>query len=187
MDTTYLPINVTGVPSDAVESTNIWRGHLAYDPALKQWVMFYNTGSGTEKLTYGTQNAYDYQAASASYPDGTGSWQQLTTSLQTLTNSRVNVTPGLYRVRFAVNVIRWGGTTGAMDIDAQIRLGGTIYKEPVRAFIGSYAYENDDIVIEYVVPVSATSYIDAAAIVSSGTPSTVTYARNVRVSVTKID
>lgn len=36
----------------AIESSNIWRGHLALDGG--KWTLFYNAGSGTEVITFAT-------------------------------------------------------------------------------------------------------------------------------------
>lgn len=108
----------------------------------------------------------------------------MTTSKVALTNSRVNLVPGVYKVRYALNVM--ADDTGAvpkLDVDTALRLNGTDYKQAGRDFIGSYAYENRDLIIEHIVAVPARGYIDLSVQVTSGTPTSGSRARRLRANV----
>lgn len=176
-------LSITGTPTDALEKINVWRGHIAFDAATGRWYLFYNTGSGTETITMARQGAYDY-----SYGLGPGSLVQvLTTSVAPVTNSRVNVTPGVYAVRAALNLIAdSGGTVPKLNIDMTLRLNGSGYRTPSREFIGSYAYENRDVVLQYFVFVGASGYLDLTLQVTEGTPTSQSEARRLRLTVQRM-
>lgn len=176
-------VSITGSPSDALEKSNVWRGHVAFDDASGRWYLFYNTGAGTETITMARQGAYDY-----SYGSGPGSLVQvLTTSVTPVTNSRVNLTPGVYAVRAALNLIAdSGGTLPKLNIDLTLRLNGVEYRTPSREFIGSYAYENRDVVLQYFVFVGATGYVDLALQVTEGVPTSQSEARRLRLTVQRM-
>lgn len=170
----------TGVPSNAVESTNIWRGHLAYDHTQGFWSMFYNTGTGTEIITRADQGVYDYQY------QPTGNVQTVTTSIATLTNSRVNLPAGTYRVTYQLNMFAEGtGALPKLDMNLLLRVNGTTYRS-VREFVGSYAYENHDAVLNCIVTLPVAGYVDGAVQVTNGTPTANTFCRNLRVTVQQI-
>lgn len=176
----------TNAPTTGLEQTNVWRAHMAFDPKFGRWAMFYNTGgAGTEVITFGRQGAYDF-----TYGTGGGlDVQTITTSAVAVTNSRVNVTPGVYRLKFELNYIAdTAGATPALDIDTQIRLDGTNVTGKVsRAFIGSYAYENRDVVVEHgALGVAASGYIDITTQVTGGTPTANSKARRLRVTVQRL-
>jgi hypothetical protein len=182
-------ITPTGVPSDSgqtVETTNIWRGHIAFDPRFNRWVMFYNTGQGTspaEKLTYGRQGIYDYFDVHVGSPYLI---QAITTSVVVVANSQVNVAPGIYRVYYQFNVVDLGVTKPALDIDLALRLNGTAIQTS-RDFVGSYNYENRDIIIRKDVAVTAAaSYFDCTVQCTGGTPTASTQIRRLRVVVERI-
>ena len=178
-------VTPTGVPSDGgqtIESTNIWRGNLAYDPKLASWLLFYNTGTGTEKITYGRQGVYDYFDAHSGSPYNI---QAVTTNVATVGNTRVNVTPGTYRVNYQFNIGEMGTTKPAVDIDTALRLNGTALRTN-RDFIGSYNYENRDTILNYVVTVPTTGYLDCSVQCTGGTPTANTQIRRLRVSVQRI-
>jgi len=182
-------VTPTGVPSDngqTIESTNIWRGYIAYDPALQRWFMFYNTGAGdathTEKITYGREGYYDYFDAHAGAPYNI---QAITTSIVAIANSRVNLTPGVYRVHYQFNVGHLAAATPKVDVDVALRLNGTAYRTN-REFVGNFNYENFDTVLDYIVPMAATGYIDCTVQCVAGTPTTDTKIRRLRVNVQRI-
>ncbi|MGA0608824.1 family 43 glycosylhydrolase [Caldimonas sp. KR1-144] len=175
----------TNAPTTGLEQTNIWRAHMAFDPKIGRWTMFYNTGgSGSEVITYARQGAYDYF-----YGTGAGfDVQTLTTSAAALTNSRVNLTPGVYRVKYQVNYIAdtAGGTSTKPDIDTQIRLNGIDLTNRVsREYVGSYAYENRDTTVEAIVALGASGYVDATVVAAPSALST-SKARRLRVMVERI-
>lgn len=175
------------LPSTAVENTDIWRSHVAYDPVLDRWAIFYNTGStatGGELVTFARENVYDYQY----YPGASGDLITLSTTEQQVPNSAVNLQPGLYRIRSRVNVIG-DSASGAMpklDVTSWLRLGGSTHLQKVVEFIGSYAYENRDTVLDAVVPITSATYIDVGMKVTNGTPVAGSKARNLRLSVEKL-
>ncbi|MGU5714788.1 hypothetical protein [Aeromonas taiwanensis] len=173
----------TAAPSDAVESTNIWRGHLAYDHLLGQWSMFYNTGTGTEKITRADQSVYDYR-----YGTGVANEvMKITTSLQTVTNSRINLPAGKYRVVAQCNLqADGGGTMPKLDVDTSLRVNGAVYRTN-RVFVGSYAYENIDTVLNYFVNLSVAGYVDLSVQVTGGTPTTLSWLRNLRINAEQIN
>lgn len=159
----------TGWPPSFPDNTNIWRTYLAYDPVMSNWYAFYNTGGGTEVVSYAISGYYEYFEA------GTGSGsgyliQQMTTSAVVVTNSRVNVMPGIYRVRYQYNVGTLDGTLPKLDVDIALRFNGTLVKPASRDFVGSYAYENRDIILEYILPVTVAGYFDVTVQVTNGTP-----------------
>jgi hypothetical protein len=175
-----------GTPSDALDQDNIWRVYVAWDHVLKRWYLYYNTGSGDEVVTYARQNAYAYSNAAG----GGGSYniQALTTSAVQIDGTRVNLTPGIYRVGLQVNYIPDSdGTIRALDIDTVLRVNGTPVGVANRDFIGSYAYENRDTNMDRIVAMSATGYIDVTTQVTGGTPSgSFSFARRLRINVEKV-
>lgn len=176
----------TGWPANGVEKTNIWRTCLAYDKSLGSWFAYYNSqsiGDGGERITYGIAGVYDYfdQTGGAPYDILT-----MTTGVQTVTNSRVNLTPGVYRIRYAYNVGDIGTTKPALDVDVVLRLDGTGAKPASREFVGSYNYENRDVILEYIIPVKASGYFDCSVQVTGGTPTAVSKIRRGRVTCERI-
>lgn len=176
----------TGWPANGLESVNVWRCCLAYDKALDSWFAFYNTGSSSgagELITYGIAGAYDYFDETGGSPYNI---LTLTTGVQTITNSRVNVTPGVYRVRYAYNVGDLGITKPALDVDLTLRLDGSTAKPASREFVGSYNYENRDVILEYIIPVKQSGYFDATVQVTGGTPTANSRIRRGRITVERI-
>ena len=178
-------MEITGTPSDAIEKTNAWRGFIAWDYAIKKWYLFYNCGGGgTEVITVARQGVYDYFFVSGGNPFNV---QNMTTSKVAVANSRVNLTPGLYKVHYAINVM--ADDTGAvpkLDVDTTLRLNGADYKQGGRDFIGSYAYENRDLILEHIVAVPARGYVDLTVQVTGGTPTVGSFARRLRVNVQRL-
>ena len=173
----------TGAPSDAVESTNIWRGHMAYDHLRGQWSMFYNTGTGTEKITRADHSAYDYAYA----PGAAGKTNTITTSLQQITNSRVNLPAGRYRIHAQINLMGDGnGTLVKLDVDTSLRINGSVYRT-VRDFIGSYAYENRDTTLHCIVSMPTAGFVDLAVQCVAGTPVSTSDVRKLRINAEKIN
>lgn len=180
-------LRLSNIPSTALEKTDIWRSHVAYDPVLDRWNLFYNTGattSGGELVTYARANVYDYQY----YPGASGDLVALTTAEQQVPNSAVNLQPGLYRVRTRVNVIAdsASGTTPKLDVTSWLRLGGATHLQNVVEFVGSYAYENRDTVLDAVVAITSPTYIDVGMKVTNGIPVAGSKARNLRISVQRL-
>ena len=178
-------LEISGTPSDALEKINVWRGHLSWDAAAKRWYLFYNAGSGTETITFARQGVYDYFYSSQGNPYEV---QALTTSKVAIYNSRVNLVPGVYRVHAAINVIGDGGSdsTPKLDVDTSFRINGTNYKLAGRDFIGSYPYENRDLIVNHVFALGVRGYVDLAIQVTGGTPVALSKARRLRINVTKI-
>lgn len=180
----------TGVPSDAgqtLESTNIWRGYIAFDPAIQRWFMFYNTGesgdTNGEVITYGREGLYDYFDAHAGAPYDI---QDITTSVVAVANSRVNLTPGIYRVHYQFNVGHLHTSTPHLDIDVALRINGTAYRTN-REFVGNFNYENFDTILDYIVSIPSTGYVDCTVQCTAGTPvSGQTKIRRLRVNVQRI-
>lgn len=176
----------TGAPSDAVESTNIWRGHIAYDHTVARWSLFYNTGFGTEKITRADQSSYIYfygGGGPPSYPI-----MVLTTTLTQVTNSRINLPAGTYRCTYQVNIIAdSGGALPKLDIDLLTRVNGvTDVGKITRAFIGSYAFENDDLIQNNLITLPVAGYVDLAVQVTGGTPTAQTQLRRLRVNLERV-
>lgn len=175
----------TGVPVDGgqtVESANIWRGYMAYDQRLARWFIFYNTGTVTEVITYARQGVYDY------FDQHKGSpylLQAVTTSVATVENTRVNVTPGVYRVHYQFNVGDLGTSLPKVDIDTALRFNGAALRTN-RDFVGNFAYENRDTVLDYILPVTAPGYFDCSVQCTGGSPTAVTQIRRLRVNVQRI-
>lgn len=181
-------LTLSNITSDAVENWDIWRPHVAYDPQMNRWTLFYNTGIASahgEMVTYARANVYGYQY----YPNPSSGGQilTLTTSEQQVPNSMVNVQPGVYRVQAQINLM--GDSTGSsphLNIDTFVRTGGSTHVFQSREFIGNFAYENRDTVIDCIVEINAPTYIDLSEQVTSGTPTSNTYARNLRINVERI-
>jgi len=160
---------------------------VAYDPVLDRWCLFYNTAattSGGELVTYARANVYDYQY----YPGTSGDLLTLTTAEQQVPNSAVNLQPGLYRVRSRINVIgdSASGATPKLDVTSWLRLAGVTKLQNVVEFIGSYAYENRDTVLDAVIAVTSPTYIDIGMKVTNGVPVAGSKGRNLRLSVQKL-
>lgn len=173
----------SGSPSDAVESTNIWRGHLAYDHLLGHWSMFYNSGSGTEKITRADLAIYDYKYGAGA----SNNVINLTSSLQPVTNSRINLPAGKYRVVAQCNLLAdIDGTSPALDVETSLRLNGLVYGKNT-TFVGSYPYENSDTILNYLVNLPMAGYVDVAVQVTGGTPPSGAWLRNLRVNVEQIN
>ena len=180
----YNPItSLSNIPNTAVENTNIWRGHCTYDHNFKKWYLFYNTGYAAgagELVTYCRQDCYMNQY----YPNPTGGGDilTLTTSEQQVPNSMFPVWPGLYSVTTLVNVIGdTAGSTPKINVTGYLRFNGSVHYDDTVQFIGNYAYENDDIILKWLVPVTSTGYIDMSLQVTNGSPATGTVARNLRI------
>jgi hypothetical protein len=175
-----------GTPSDggqSLENTNIWRGHMQYDTTMNSWYMFYNVGAnGIEKITFARAGIYDYFDAHAGNPYLI---QSITTGILPVSNSRVNLTPGAYRVCYQYNVGDLSTNKPAVDIDTALRVNGTPIKTN-RDFVGSYNYENRDTLLNYVITIPTSSYIDCSVQCTNGTPSSQTQLRRLRVNVQKI-
>jgi hypothetical protein len=180
----------TGMPTTGLEQIDIWRGHIAFEKKFNQWYAFYNTGTSPEIVTYARQGEY-------SFFYGTGAGFDViapTTSIQSVTNSRVNLTPGNYEVSYQVNYIAsTTGSTPALDIDTVLRLNGTNVtnnqSQPVssRLFVGSYAFENDDTEVKWNVSVTdVNSYIDITTQVTGGSPTVNTNLRRLRINIRRI-
>lgn len=181
-------LHLTNIPSDAVENVNIWRCHYAFDSAINGVRLFYNTGyyaTAGESVTFARDGAYAYQYFPS--PSSGGQIMTLTTAEQQITNSPVNVQPGVYRVTTRLNIIGdASGTNPGLNITTWIRTGaGNRYCETVD-FIGNYPYENRDVCVEFIIPISAPTYIDASIQVTAGTPLSTSYGRNLRTNVEKI-
>lgn len=174
----------TDLPSDSVEATNIWRVHIAFDHTLRQWASFYNSGSGTEKITYAKQGAYDYAYTSIAPPYDI---QAVTTSVVAVTNSKVPLPAGVYRVDFRMNLIGNSASTATpkLDIDTVLRVNGTDFRTN-RDYIGNYAYENRDTALSHIVTLPAGGTVDLTVQATAGTPVATTYARRLRVSVNRL-
>ena len=175
-----------GWPANGPDATNAWRGYIQYDKVLGSWYMFYNTNassSGGERITWGRAGVYDYFDTTGGNPYII---LTVTTSIQTITNSKVNVTPGIYRVRYVYNVGDLGTTKPAIDISVSMRLNGTTIHDRSTEFVGSYNYENRDCVIEYIVAVNASGYFDACVQCTNGTPTANSQIRRGRVTVERI-
>lgn len=181
-------LTLSNLPSDALEKTDLWRPHVAYDPTLKRWNLFYNTSaasSGGELVTYARANVYDYQYYPS--PSGGGQIMTLTTAEQSVNNSKVNVQPGIYRVRAQLNIIAdASGSLPKLNVTTWLRAGGSTHYQQTVDFIGSYAYENRDSMLEKIIAVNQATYLDVSAQVTSGTPLSSTYARNLRLNVERI-
>lgn len=179
-------LSPTGVPNNALESTNIWRGHLVYDHKLGVWAMFYNTGpGGSELLTRADQDVYDYF-----YGSGAGFDVNVitTTALTTVTNSRVNLPAGTYRICAKLNVMGDGvsGSLPKLDVDIALRKNGVAVRTN-REFIGNYAYENRDTDINQIITLAQAGYVYLSVQVVAGTPTSGTGVRRLRLNVEKIN
>ena len=179
-------LSPTGVPNNALESTNIWRGHLVYDHKLGVWAMFYNTGpGGSELLTRADQDVYDYF-----YGSGAGFDVNVitTTALTTVTNSRVNLPAGTYRICAKLNVMGDGmsGSLPKLDVDIALRKNGVAVRTN-REFIGNYAYENRDTDINQIITLEQAGYVYLSVQVVAGTPTSGTGVRRLRLNVEKIN
>jgi len=176
-----------GIPSDGgltVESTNIWRGHMQYDFISKRWILFYNTGPlGAEKITYARAGVYDYFDSHAGTPYFI---QYIRTNIAQISNSMVNVPPGIYRVCYQYNIGDLSTNKPAVDIDTALRVNGTAYRTN-RDFVGSYDYENRDTILNYIVYVPTSGQLDCTVQCTNGTPSNATQIRRLRVNVEKIN
>lgn len=177
-------LSATNTPSDAVENTNIWRGHLAYDHFRDRYMVFYNTGNeGVEKITRTSQRFYEYQYS----PGAAGTIQVVTNVVTAVANSRVNLPAGTYRVCYQLNLIAkaLGSGTPKLDIDSVLRINGVAYRTN-RDFIGNFDYDNRDTVLNYIVDLASAGYVDLAVQVTGGTAQADTYCRRLRVSVEQI-
>ena len=176
--------NPVGWPTDGSEANNIWRTHVAFDHLLNDWVAFYNTGVGTEVITQARPGVYEYQSIAMGSPFNV---QNITTSLVSVANSRVNLAAGTYIVRYQVNLIANSSTVTLLnlDVDTSLRINGVVFRTN-RDFIGNYAYENRDTVLEYPVTLTAPGYVDLAVQVTAGTPTVNSYIRRLRVTAQKV-
>jgi len=179
----------TGMPANGLEQTNIWMTMLYWDRVQRSWYAFYNTGyvsSGQEQITFARDRFYDYFDT-----DNSGAGYNvvaMTTSLQTVPSSRVNVAPGRYRFHAQANLIAdsSGGTTPKLNVTLSARLNGTAVRSNVE-FVGSYAFENFDSILDTIVTVPAAGgYLDLAVQVTAGTPVTNSWLRRLRVSVERL-
>lgn len=178
-------LSAANAPTDGLELTNIWRGHMVFDPAVRGWYLFYNTGAtGVERVTFARQNVYDYF-----YDNGLNDGyniQTLTTTKTDVLNSRVNLPPGRYRFRAAINLFADGtGASPKLDVDTFLQINGTDFRTG-RDFIGSYAYENRDIEINHLLTLGARGYVILAIQVTGGTPPATAKARRLRINVERI-
>lgn len=178
-----------GVPSNAIENTNIWKTFLSFDRLQQRWYAFYNTGYAPvnqERITLARDRFYDYFDT-----DNSGSGYNvvaMTSSLQTVPNSRINVAPGRYRFHAQANLIAdsSSGTTPKLNVTFSARLNGTIVRSNVE-FVGNYPYENFDSVLDTIVTVPAAGgYLDLAVQVTAGTPAANSWLRRLRISVERL-
>jgi hypothetical protein len=170
--------SLSNLPSNALEGTDIWRAHLAFDPAVNQWYMFYNTqlaSTGGELITFARAGSYDYHFPSFSTVNSNGGGIQcLTTSNVAVPNSAVNLMPGTYKISASGNLMSdaTSGTLNHLDVQFTAWVGGTGgTKVALRQnFIGNYAFENHDSKAEAILTVTSPTYVTWAVQVMAGTP-----------------
>lgn len=179
-------VSLSHIPSTSIENTDIWRGFLYYDFISCQWYLYYNTGgSGVENITFSRMDSYQYQY-NPSPSGGMGNVQTLTTSEVAITNSAFPVRPGGYKVHIQFNQMGDGlGSLPHLDIQTALRLNGTDELTNVE-YVGNYAYENRDAIVEGILYASAAGYMDASVNVIAGTPVANSTVRNLRVNVTRL-
>lgn len=176
--------DVDNEPSDALEETNHWRTMLIFEPQIRRWVAFYNCGTGPEVTTYAVEGIFDYfrNVGSPAY-----NVQTLTTSIVAVTDSRRDLLPGVYRVRYMYNLMASDtGSTPSLDVDSNIRVNGTAIGRPQRDYVGNYAFENINVENEHVVHLGEKGYVDLAVQVTGGTPIASSRVRRLRVMVERI-
>lgn|GEM_PF-578294 len=174
--------SVTDVPaSDAVTSTNNWRHWLVMDRVAKRWYVFLNTGAAAnERITYYRQGMARQQHGGA-LPANV---LVLTTSEQNVPGTLLDLPAGWYRVTAQYNLIADSAAGGSpkLDVDVRLKVNGTT-QAFTRAFVGNYAYENDDWTVDEYVFLSVRGQVRLAAQVIAGTPTANTRIRNVRLLV----